>query len=121
MAVVPPLAKPHLCNEVRVDPLHVTTAHARHFRSLGKGRGVPMQRFEQLPELADLRVVEARADVADVAQAVALVGPEDERAERPGATARTARVAGDDELLVVLRLDLQPVARPPALLVRAAR
>src|SRR6478752_1103640 len=78
-----------------------------------------MQRPQELQQLVDLGVVEARADVADVAQLVALVDGEHERAERVGAAAAPARVAGDDELLVVLGLDLQPLPSALALLVRA--
>src|SRR5581483_11752070 len=62
--------------------------------------------------------VEAGADVADVAQLPVLADREHERSERVRAPAGAARVAGDDELVVVLGLDLHPVACA-ALLVRA--
>ena len=77
-----------------------------------------MQRLQELQQLADLRVVEAGSDVADVAQLPVVVRGEHERAERVRTAAGTAGVAGDEELVVAVRLDLQPVARP-LLLVRA--
>ncbi len=85
----------------------------------GERRRVSMQRLEQLQEAADLAVVEACPDVADVAKLVSFVHREHERAEGVRASSFAARVAGDDELVVVLRLHLQPVARAAAGLVRA--
>src|SRR5206468_10473722 len=63
----------------------------------------------------DLRVVETGADVADPSQLVAVVDREHERAERADAPTGAGRVADDDELLAAVRLDLQPLARAPAL------
>ncbi len=111
MAVVRPLAVAHLCDEPGLDPAHVALAHARHLRNLGERRRVPLQRLHQLEQLADLGVVESRADVPDVAQLAALVHREHERTERAGATTGTRGVADDDELVGVLRLQFQPVAR----------
>src|SRR4029079_12555068 len=45
---------------------------------------------------------------------------EDERAECPGSPALPPRVAGNDELLAAVRLDLQPVTRAAARLVACA-
>ena len=119
VVVVRPLAEPHLRDELRVDPLHVALAHARHLRRRVERRRLAVNRTQQLEQLADLCIVEARADVADVAQLVAFVDGEHQRAERVRAAAAAARVAGDDELLVVLGLDLQPLPRALALPVRA--
>ena len=74
-----------------------------------------MQRSEQAEQLANLGVVEAGADVPDIAQPAAVVDSEGERAERSGAATGAARVAGDDELLLLLHLDLEPVTRAAAL------
>ena len=117
--VVRPLAEAHLHDEPRLDPLHVSLAHARQLRLDRERRRVAPERLEQLQQLPDLGVVEPGADVADVAQLAALVDGEHERAERAGAPPAAAGVAGDDELVVVLRLDLQPVAGAPAFLVDA--
>ena len=57
------------------------------------------QRLEQLQEPPDLGVVEAGADVADVAQLAALVHGEDERTEARRPAAGATRVAGDQELV----------------------
>ena len=88
VAVVRPLAEPDLRDELRLDPLHVALAHARQLR-LGSANGVESRRsgFSSLSSLRDLGVVEAGADVADVAQLAAFVDPEDERAEGAGALA----------------------------------
>src|SRR6267142_1379943 len=119
VTVVRPLAEPDLRDEPWLDPLHVALPHAGHLRGNAERRRVAVQRLQQLQQLPDLCVVEARADVADVTELVPLVHREDERAERAGAAPGAARIAGDDELLAVLRLDLQPVARALAFLVRA--
>ena len=121
-AVVRPLAEPHLGDELRLDPLHVALAHPRHLRRDGERRRVALRAASGAQQLVDLGVVEAGADVADVAQLAALVDAEHERAERAGAPARrracsrrrrTPRRSCD--------LDLQPVARPLARRVGASR
>ena len=66
-------------------------------------------------------VVEAGADVACPAEAAFLVDAEHERAEAVRAAPLPLRVAGDDELLPPLRLDLQPVAAAPSRLVARVR
>ncbi len=68
-------------------------------------------------EPLDLVLVEAGAHVTGVGELAAAHDGEDERAERAGPAALPPRVAGDDELLLVVGLDLQPVARAPARLV----
>jgi hypothetical protein len=65
--VVRPLAEPDLRDELRLHPLHVAFAHAGHLRSDREGRRVAVQRPQQSQQLVDLGIVEARADVADVA------------------------------------------------------
>ena len=87
------------------------------FGASANGGVVAVERLQQREQPADLGVVEPGADVPDVAQLVALVHSEHERTERAGAAARAAGVAGDDELVGVLRLQLQPVARAAAGLV----
>ena len=69
-----------------------------------------LERPQQPEQPLDLVVVEAGADVADLAQLAALVDAEHERAEAAGAAALPLRVAGDHELLAAVRLDLEPVA-----------
>ncbi len=85
------------------------------FGTCPNGRCLAPERLQLLEQPADLGVVEAGADVPDVRQLAALVHREDQRAERRRATAAALRVAGDEELLAPVRLDLQPVARAPAL------
>ena len=68
-------------------------------------------------EPLDLVLVEAGAHVAGVGELAAAHDGEDERAERAGPAALPPGVPGDDELLLVVGLDLQPVARAPARLV----
>ena len=88
VAVVRPLAVAHLRDELRLDPLHVALADARHLRRLGERRRVAMQRLQEREQPADLGVVEPGADIPDVAQRAALVHGEHERAEGAGAAAR---------------------------------
>ena len=113
-AVVRPLDELDLGDELRLDPDDVALADPRHLRHLAERRRVALERLQLLQQPVDLAVVETGADVADVDELAALVGREDERAERPCATALAARVAGDHELLAAVALDLQPLARAPA-------
>ena len=120
-AVVRPLGELDLADEPRLDPDDVVAAHLRHLRDEAERRARPLERPELLEELVDLLLREARADVADVLEAVLAADSEDERAERPRPPSLPARVAGDDELLAAVHLDLQPVARAAARLVARAR
>src|SRR6266498_1553313 len=110
-----PLGELHLAHEVRLDPDHVAFAHLRHLRHLAEGRGRPFQRPELVEQLLDLLTVEARADVARICELVALVVAEHERAEARRPPARSLGEAGDDEFLLAVCLDLQPVASALAL------
>src|SRR5206468_9879971 len=74
VAVMRPFAETDLRDQLRLDPLHVAFADARHLRRLGERARVTMERLQQAQQLADLRVVEAGADVADVPQLAVLVG-----------------------------------------------
>ncbi len=114
VAIVRPLAVAHLRDQLRLDPLHVSLAHARQLRLDRERRRGTVERPQRAKQPRDLGVVEAGADVADVAKLTVLHHTEHERAERPLASTRPAGVADDHELVVVRRLDLQPLARPSA-------
>src|SRR4029078_4907940 len=87
---------------------------ARHLRlDWERGRLAP-QRRELLHQHVELGVVEARAAVARPHELRSALDGQHERAEGVVAAAPPARVAGDRELLALLRLDLQPrLAAPP--------
>ena len=106
-----PLDERDLGDELRLDPDDVVLAHARKLRDLRERRVLALQRPQQLQQPLDLRVVEAGADVADVLESLVPVDREHERPEPAGAPALAARVAGDHELLLGVRLELEPIAR----------
>src|SRR6185312_16451985 len=116
-AVVGPFGELDLADELRLDPEDVVAAHLRHLRDEAEGRCLPLQRLQLAEELLDLLLREARADVADVLEAVPAADGEDQGAKRRGPPPLSARVAGDDELLSTVRLDLEPVAGATARLV----
>ena len=120
-AVVRPLAELDLDDEPRLDPDDVGLAHPGHLRRLRERRVGPLERLQQLQQPADLLLAEAGADVADVAERAALVHGEHERAEARRAVAAAAGVAGDEELLAPVRLQLEPVAAAAAREVGRAR
>ena len=114
MPVVRPLRELDLAHELRLDPHDVALAHLRHLRLGGERAGVSPQRLELLQEPVDVVLGEAGAAVADPVDVVPAIRPEHERAEAPGAPALSLRPAADDELLALVRLELQPVAAAPA-------
>jgi len=108
------LAELDLADELRLDPLHVALPDLGQPGNDSERRRVTLERSQLLQEALDLVTAEAGADVADVLELAAFVHREHERAERARAPALPLRVAGDDELLPAVRLDLQPVARAAA-------
>ena len=98
-------------DELRLDPDDVALAHPRHLRRLREGRSLLLERLQLLQQPLLLVVVEAGADVADPLEPFRTVRRQHQRAERPLAPALAARVAGDHELLLAVRLELEPVAR----------
>ena len=115
MAVVRPLRELDLADELRLDPHDVARPHLRHLGDDGERRRLAAQRLEQLQQRVDVPVGEAGAAVADPVQLAAAVRAEHERAEPAGAAALSGRPAADDELLLLVRLDLQPVPVAPSL------
>src|SRR5262245_30487879 len=106
-AVAGPLGKGDLRHDLRLDPRRVAALR----RADGERRVVAPQRLHALAERLQLLLVEARADLAGIAQLVAVVVAHEQRAERVAAALRR-RVPADDELLLGRALPLQPVAGP---------
>src|SRR5205814_4075054 len=117
VAVVRPLDELDLADELRLDPPHVALSHLGHLGHDLERRALALERLQLLQEPPDLGVREPGAAVADICQLCASLNREHERTKRSRAPALALRVAGDDELLAVLGLDLQPVARALALCV----
>ena len=114
-AVPRPLGELDLGDERRLDPGHVAAAHLRHLRLLGERRSSSRRSgFRSIFEPIELAIGEPGADVARVAEPVGCVDAEHERADPARAAALAARVAGDDELLAALQLQLAPVRRAAA-------
>src|SRR5207244_13534529 len=99
-----------LAGELGLGPHDVSLANLRQLRNLFERRRLALERAELGEQLLDLLVREAGADVADVLEIGPTADREDERTERARAPALALRVAGDDELLAAVGLDLQPVA-----------
>src|SRR5919204_2075702 len=113
MSVMRPFRELDLDHELRLDPDDVCLADLRHLRD-NPERRLPALERPQLPQQPlDLPLVEAGAAVADVREVAPAANGEDERAERARAAPLPLRVAGDDELLPPVRLDLEPLARAP--------
>ena len=110
-----PLGELDLANELRLDPDDVASADLGHLRHFAERRRSALQRTELVEKLVDLPAVEAGADVAGIHELAALVVAEHEGAEARRTPSRAFREAGDDELLLAVCLDLQPVAGAPAL------
>src|SRR3954447_24980773 len=102
-----PLGEADLGDELRLDPGHVALADRA---GVGERRVVPAQRAQPGAEVAQGVAVEAGADLAGVAQRAVVVVAEQERAELGPRPARRGEPA-DDELLALLALELEPVAR----------
>src|SRR4051812_29875262 len=104
-----PLGEAGLRDELRLDP-----RDPRFFdrRAVGERRIGAPERAQAAAEVAQRLVVEAGADLARVAQPAVVVVADQERAEL-GARPLWRGVAADHELLALLALHLQPVARAP--------
>src|SRR5262249_60421462 len=107
-----PLAELDLARALRLDPDGLRLPRLRHRRHRAERRRVALQRPQLVEQLVDLLRAEARADVPGVDELIAAVIAEDERPEARCTPARSLREAADHELLLAVRLDLQPVARP---------
>src|SRR6185295_18968224 len=95
-----------LCDERRLHP--VVAASPR--RAGVERRLRALQRLQPVPHLPQRRLVESRADLAHVDEAIALVDAQVQRAE-PAARALRVGPAAHDELLAQVALDLEPLAR----------
>src|ERR671934_1039369 len=114
LPIAGPLLERDLCDELRPRPRRI--AHAR--RRIER-RPFGAERRQRAPELGERLRREAGADLAGVAEPVVVVEPDEERAEvRAGALRR--REAADDELGFLAHLDLEPLSRADARLVRGA-
>src|SRR3954447_3938756 len=100
-----PLAEAELGHEFGAHPLRGRLADAG---GVGERRRVLAQRAQALAERAQRLLVEAGADLAGVAQAVAVVVAEQQRPE-VGTGALGRGEAADDQLLALLALELEPV------------
>ena len=89
-------------------------ADPRHLRRLAKGDVVPHERPQLVEQPVDLASSKPVPTLPAQRSPPAVVDAEHERAEAVRAAPLALRVAGDDELLPALRLDLQPVAAAPA-------
>src|SRR2546425_2822298 len=101
-----PFGEAHLSDEFRLHPVRRFVL----WRQLLKRRRLRLEGLQQPHDLFELAAVEARADMAGVLKLVAVVYAEDERAEmRP----RLSRLAppGNDEFLLLHKLELSPVGR----------
>ena len=116
-----PLRELDLADERRLDPDDLVPADLRHLRDVGEWSGLALEGPKQRHELVDLVIGEAGAAVADVVELAGAVDPQDERPEPAGPLPPTLGVAGDDELLLLVRLHLEPVPRSPARKVAGVR
>src|SRR4051794_9983257 len=102
-----PLGERDLGDELGLHPRDPALADRR---GVGERRVVAGERAHPRAQVAQGLAVEAGADLAGVAQRAAVVVAEQQRAEL-GARALRSGEAADDELLALLALELQPVAR----------
>ena len=107
-AVAGPLGEPDLGDELRLDPGHAALADRCRVRE--RRRPVRASSRSSLAEVAQRVVVEPGPDLARVPQAAVVVVAEQQRPELDPRAARR-REAADHELLALLALELQPVAR----------
>src|SRR5580704_5386214 len=105
--VASPLGEPDLGHELRLDPGHVPLFDRRWF---GERRVGAPERPELGAEVVQRLGVEPGPDLARVLELFVPVVAEQERAELDARAPRLGEAA-DDELLPVLALELQPVAR----------
>src|SRR4051812_49738229 len=102
-----PLGEADLGDELGLDPRHVALPDRA---GVGERRVVAAQRAQAGAEVAQRLAVEAGTDLAGVAQGAVVVVAEQERAQLGPRAARRGEAA-DDELLALLALELEPVAR----------
>ncbi len=104
-----PSTERDLRHQHRLHPVHAACGE-RHMRRQLDHCVLHRQRGQLPGQRAQRGIVEARADAADIAQPALVRGGHQQRAE---ATARSLRfgIADDEELIGVLVLDLDPVAR----------
>jgi hypothetical protein len=112
VTVVRPLDELDLADELRLEPDDVALAHLRHLRNDLERRLLALERPQLGEQPVDLVVGEPGPAVAHVGELAPTADGEHERAEPARAAALALRVAGDDELLLAVSLDLQPVACP---------
>ena len=111
-----PLVELHFDDNLRAHPVCLLVrAHRCRER-----RGFPSEATQPPRHGRETLTSEAAARVADVHEVIAVEMAEEEGAEVFASVARF-RVAPDDELLAELDLELEPVARSDARLVRRAR
>src|SRR5439155_12796212 len=109
-----------LRDELGRNPHDVPFSDLGHLRDDIERRLPRDERLEPGHQLADRAFGEACTDVAHPDELIAAVHAEHERPEAARAPALPLRVAADDELLAVVRLELQPVPRTLALEVARA-
>src|SRR2546422_7772247 len=114
LAVGRPLGERDLPDELRLHPRDLADPRLRV-----EGRLVGAERRELRGQQAQRLGVEAGADLAAVAQAIAVVQAHEERPEEPAGSLRR-RVSADDELGLLAHLQLQPRTRAGARLVDGA-
>src|SRR5689334_8405111 len=101
-----------LRHQPRLEPRHAALA-----RGIDEGRRGAHERAKPSGEVAERRRREAGADLARVAQTIAVEGADENRAE-VRARASRLRAATDDELLLGADLDFSPRQRALSRLVR---
>ena len=117
--VVRALDELDLRDQLGLDPDDVAFPHTRWLRDGVEGAALLVFSAEQAQEALDLLLGEAGADAADVPElALLVVLAEQKRPERARAPALALRVPADDELLVAVRHDLDPVVGASPRLVR---
>src|SRR3954451_20091018 len=104
-----PLREADLRHELRLDP---RDAGLLDRRRVGERRIVAVPRAQPRAEVAQRRGVESGADLPRVAQPAVVKVTEQQRAKLRARPLRGG-VAADHELLALLALHLQPVARAP--------
>src|SRR6185295_12204113 len=95
-----------LRHQLRLEPARPSRDGVR--RRVVEGGRLARQALEAARQVLELARVEAGADAADITQPALLVDGEEERRERP--VLFGDGVADDDELLLKVAFDLEPVA-----------
>src|ERR1700722_7430449 len=104
---VGPLAERHLPDEPRLDPVHTGPRH-----SAPNERGLyAFQAGQRAGETGQGGIIEASADLSGIGEFAALVVVSEQKGAESGPRSLGVGEAADDELLVGLALELQPVPR----------